>query len=42
MLSISCPDCDIKLDPNVHKFCYGCAKSMPEIISYVNSQKGKN
>ncbi|CAB4021187.1 Hypothetical predicted protein [Paramuricea clavata] len=28
-----CPDCNIELDPNVHRFCYGCGKTIQEIVS---------
>ena len=36
-----CPDCKIELDPNVHKFCYGCAKTIQE-ISNIRKKQGKS
>ena len=33
-----CPDCKIELDPNVHKFCYGCGKTMQQIFDVCKKQ----
>ena len=33
-----CPDCKIKLDPKVHKFCYGCGKTIQEISDMCKKQ----
>ena len=41
VLSVSCPDCDVVLDPRVFKFCYGCGKTIQEIVSLVR-EKGEN
>ncbi len=37
-----CVDCDIKLDPSVHRFCYGCGKKTQEMVSNKFEKKGNN
>ena len=36
-----CPDCNIELDPDVHKFCFGCGKTIQQIRSIVSEKRGK-
>ena len=37
-----CPNCNSELDPKKHKFCYGCAKPVPEIVSSLGTKQGKD
>ena len=36
-----CPNCNIKLEPGVHKFCYGCGKTVQDILSIAREKHGK-
>ena len=36
-----CPNYNIKYEPNVHKFCYGCGKTVQEILSIVREKHSK-
>ncbi|CAB4009191.1 Hypothetical predicted protein, partial [Paramuricea clavata] len=34
-----CPYCNSELDPNVHRFCSGCGKTIQECISIVHQKQ---
>ena len=35
-----CPDCNIELDINVHRFCYMCGKNVQEMVANVHRKQG--